>query len=179
MSRALIVSGHLVDTPGRQPPRFPQRLVGRVTEEMKAIFDEWDVGPGTVVVCGGARGADLIGAGLAQDRGARVIVCLALPREEFLRRSVDLPGTDWRARFERLTRSAQVEPPPYGTAAGDEVFAEANERMVRLARELDPEPLAVAVWDGRPGDGPGGTHDLVTRLGYEPGDRRMRVIRTC
>jgi hypothetical protein len=60
--------------------------------------------------------------------------------------------------------------------AGDEVFARANEWMVDVARRLDPRPYAVIVWDGKTGDGPGGTSDLVQRLGYAIGDPRVRMI---
>ncbi|MEV0199765.1 hypothetical protein [Nonomuraea sp. NPDC050691] len=220
MTRALIVSGHLVDMPGRRPPRFPQSLAGRVAAEMDAVFGEWGIGPGTTVVCGGARGADLIGAELALRRGARVVVCLALPVEDFVRESVDMPGpagAEWRDRFAAVTARAEVLPPPatrpgeaeadvevntvsatqagtapdaaagtatpdaaVGAAPGAEVdarvFARANARMVETARALDPGLRAVVVWDGRAGDGPGGTGDLVARLGYAPADPRLRVI---
>ncbi|GAA3260850.1 hypothetical protein [Nonomuraea helvata] len=174
--RVLIVSGHLVDRPGREPPRFPQHLVGEVTAEMSAVFQEWDIGPGTAVFCGGARGADLIGAELALRRGASVHLFLALPPKEFVRSSVDLPGTTWRARFEELRRHANVRSLPAGAASGDEVFARTNAWMVEEALELDPEPRAVVVWDGKAGDGPGGTSDLVSRLRRGPGDPRVRII---
>ncbi|MBN6050991.1 hypothetical protein JYK22_03505, partial [Nonomuraea sp. RK-328] len=195
---ALIVSGHLVDMPGRRPPRFPQSVAGRVAAEMDAVFGEWGIGPDTTVVCGGARGADLIGAELALRRGARVVVCLALPPEEFVRESVDMPGpagAEWRERFAAVTARAEVLPPPDAQARGEadaedgaepdvhaharvdaRVFARANARMVETARALDPGLRAVVVWDGRAGDGPGGTGDLVARLGYDPADPRLRVI---
>ncbi|MFC6541619.1 hypothetical protein ACFQES_33390 [Nonomuraea salmonea] len=176
VTRALIVSGHLVDAPGRNPPRFPQAQVGAVTAAMSAAFDAWHVGPGTTVICGGARGADIIGAEQALLRGASVRLCLALPPDGFARRSVDLEGTDWRERFERLCRRARVAVLPGDPGRGDEVFARTNEWMVRLARALDPEPRAVVVWDGRPGDGAGGTSDLVRLLGHNPGPGRLHVI---
>lgn len=176
MTRALIVSGHMVDRPGREPPRFPQRVTGEVTALMDAVFEEWDVGAGTVVLCGGARGADLIGAELGLGRGASVRLYLALPPAEFARRAVDLPGTSWHARFEDLLRRAEVRSLPAGAAEGDEVFARTNAWMIEEAFALDPDPRAVVVWDGRAGDGPGGTSDLVSRLSREPGDPRIRVI---
>ena len=39
------------------------------------------------------------------------------------------------------------------------------------ARSLDEKPVVLAVWDGQPGDGPGGTADAVQlwrEEGYEP-----------
>jgi hypothetical protein len=48
--------------------------------------------------------------------------------------------------------------------------------MVDTVRAMDDRPYVVVVWDGRGGDGPGGTGDLVRRLGYAPDDERVRVI---
>jgi hypothetical protein len=179
MTRTVLVSGHLVDTPERPTPRFPQDRVGWVTDRVRAAFDGWGVGPGTTVISGGARGADIIAAEEGHARGADVLLCLALPPEEFERRSVDLPGTDWSDRFRRLLTVAEVRQlaDVVGQVpAGDEVFARANEWMVDLARAGDTPPRAVVVWDSRTGDGPGGTSDLVRRLGYGLDDPRVRVI---
>jgi hypothetical protein len=150
-----------------------------VTDRVREAFDDWQTGPGTTVISGGARGADLIAAEVAHSRGAKVVLCLAVPPDEFERRSVDLAGTDWGSRFRRLLGSVEVRQMSEETGpapAGDEVFARANEWMVDLARRLDPHPCALIVWDGKSGDGPGGTSDLVRRLGYPPDDARVRVI---
>ena len=39
--------------------------------------------------------------------------------------------------------------------------AEVLRRAIEYTRRLDQAPLVVAVWDGLPGDGPGGTADAV------------------
>jgi hypothetical protein len=56
-----------------------------------------------------------------------------------------------------------------------DAFEDANrqvfERAVAYARSLDEKPVVLAVWDGQPGDGPGGTADAVQlwrEEGYEP-----------
>lgn len=172
----MVVGGHLVDRPDRVPPRFPQHRVEAVTAALGAVLDEWEAGPGTTVICGGARGADLIGAGLALSRGAAVRLRLALPPAEFARRSVDLPGTDWHARFEEVRARAEVEVLPAGAAVGDEVFARVNAWMAEEAYGLDERPRAIVVWDGKPGDGPGGTADLVALLAGRDADTRIRII---
>ncbi|MBG0817568.1 hypothetical protein [Planomonospora sp. ID82291] len=182
MTRVIIAAGHMIDAPGRPAARFPPSRIPWVTEEIRAAFDAWAVGPDTTVICGGARGADVIAAEEGHARGARVLLCLALPVEEFRRRSVDLPGTGWGERFRRLLRVAEVLPPPDGTgrAGGEEacggVFALTNARMVALARRMDARPRVLLVWNGQDGDGPGGTSDLVRRLGYPADDPRVRVI---
>src|SRR6266542_1829995 len=92
----------------RPTPRFPPSRVPWVTDRVRETFDNWRVGPGTTVISGGARGADIIGAEEGYSRGAHVMLCLALPADEFRRRSVDLPGTDWGSRFRRLLSVAEV-----------------------------------------------------------------------
>src|SRR5690348_10438928 len=101
-TKVVFAGGHMVDQPDRPTPRFSVDQVPRVTGEVRAALDEWQVGSDTTLVCGGARGADLIAAEEAHARGARVVLCLALPADEFVRRSVELAGTDWADRFQRI-----------------------------------------------------------------------------
>lgn len=174
----VLASGHVVDAPGRIPPRFPPEQVPRVTAAVQQALDEWGVGTGTTVITGGARGTDLIVAEQGLARGAKVVVCLALPQEEFERRSVELPDSDWVDRFRRILKAANVRhlADHAGAVPGDDVFAEANRWMVEVATAIDPKPHAVIVWDGEQGDGPGGTRDLVQRLGVTRPDPRICVI---
>lgn len=175
--KAVLVSGHLVDAPDRTDPRFPGEEVPRVAREVAEVLRDWAVGPATTVLCGGARGADIVAAEEGLARGAHVVVCLALPPDEFERRSVGPPGGDWSRRFRRLLDAADVRQLAGATAHdGDEAFVRANTRLVELARALDPRPHVLVVWDGVQGDGPGGTADLVRRFGYGPDDPRLHVI---
>jgi hypothetical protein len=175
--RVVLATGHMVDLPERVPPRFPADQVPRVTAEVREVLAAWQVGADSTVVCGGARGADLIVAEEALARGARVVLCLALPPEKFTRRSVYVPGTDWAARFHQVAGRAEVR--VLGSGDGgelDDVFARTNAWMVDVARSIDAHPYAIVVWDGRSGDGPGGTSDMIGRLGGQGSDSRVRVI---
>jgi hypothetical protein len=175
MTHVLLVSGHLVDAPQRPVPRFPQTRVPWVRQQVRDTLEHWHIDDGTTVISGGARGADIIAAEEARSRGARVLLCLALPPDEFRQASVALPGTDWSARYDRLLDVAEVRQlPPQPNGA--DVFERANQWMLELAHQLDPSPYAVIVWDGKAGDGPGGTQDLVQKLGYRPDDARIRII---
>jgi uncharacterized protein len=178
--RVLVVSGHMVDDPDRPRPRFPPDQVARVAAEVAVALDRWGIDAGTTVICGGARGADIIAAEQAQGRGAKVVLCLALPPAEFAARSVDLPDSDWADRFEALLATCEVRllehelghrPPP------EKVFSRTNQWMVELARSLcGGTPHALVVWDGGAGDGPGGTRDLVKRLGHTGPSATVAVI---
>ncbi len=128
-----------------------------------------------MLVCGGGRGADILAAECALAHGARVIVCLALPVEEFARSSVAIEGTDWEQRYRDLLVRAEVrELPPADSETN--VFAQVNIWMVDIVNELDPQPHVLVVWDGKPGDGQGGTSHLVDLLSYPIDDPHVHVI---
>jgi hypothetical protein len=174
-ARVVLVSGHRVDDADRPSPRFPQDRVGWVTDRVREAFEAWRVGPGTTLISGGARGADIIAAEQAHARGATVVLCLALPSAQFEQRSVALDGTSWSGRFRRLLEVAEVRVlEPAGPA--DDVFARTNAWMIDVARQAAPRPYALIVWNGHGSDGPGGTGDLVRRLGYRTGDRHLWTI---
>jgi hypothetical protein len=172
----------MTDAPDRPEPRFPDAEVERVRREVRDALTAWGVGPGTTAISGGARGADLIVAEEARALGAHVVLCLAKPPEQFERDSVDVPGTDWNERFASMLGSAEVRvlPNDRAPADGDQLYAATNDWMIESARSLlsegQPAPNAIVVWDGRGGDGPGGTRHFVEQLGYDTSDPRVKVI---
>jgi hypothetical protein len=128
-----------VDLPDRPQPRFPADQVPRVTAEIRTALAAWQVGPQSTIVCGGARGADLIVAEEAHARGARVVLCLALRPGKFVERSVDIPGTDWAAGFERIVQVADTRVLDDTGHGGNDVFARVNAWMVDVARSIRSE----------------------------------------
>ncbi|HEY8020011.1 MAG TPA: hypothetical protein VIH93_02860 [Thermoanaerobaculia bacterium] len=175
--RVVLGSGHRVDGPGRKSPRFPPEKETAVREALARQLAEWGVGTGgtgDLAICGGANGADILLAEICRDRGAGVLLLLPFPPERFIQESVELPGTDWTARFRALARDGRCEVriqeqslgplPP-----GDNPFERNNEWILRtgLDEARPGKPAALLVWDRKPGDGAGGTagfHDAAVRL---------------
>lgn len=155
--------------------RFPDREVDRVAREIEDTWAEWAVGPGTVVVTGGARGTDILAAEAALRCGAALHLCLAVPADEFERRSVATPGSDWAQRFRSLLAVSSVEVASPDGGPDEVVFPRANARIVAFARSVDPTPYALLVWDRASGDDPGGTADLAAAIADLPPER-VRVI---
>jgi len=171
--RVVVASGHMIDKPDRPEERFPSRKEAAVRERIAKQLEVWDVGASDLVICGGARGADILFAELCADRGAEVWLFLALPEAEFLEESVRLADSEWESRFFALRDRESVKTfqqvdrlksPPKGTS----VFARNNLWMINTARveANDPKNLyAVLVWDEKAtGDGPGGTSDFAARV---------------
>jgi hypothetical protein len=175
-ARVVVASGHMVDSPGRGEVRFPPDQVPRVTSEVRDALATWDVGSDTTVVTGGANGTDIIVAEECLARGARAVICLALPPDEFERNSVAGRDPDWTARFRSLLGRADVRNLP-DPPSGDELYAKTNRWIVETARSLDDSgPHAILVWNGKEGDGPGGTDDFVGLLGLSGPAPNVRVI---
>jgi uncharacterized protein len=174
-TRVLVTSGHMVDTPDRPRPRFPPDQVARVTAEVRAALDGWAIGPQTTLVTGGARGADIIAAEECLERGARVVLRLALPPTEFEQSSVALPDGDWVPRFRAVLERSEWQVLEDGPR-DESVFERTNEWIVETARAIDDTPRALIVWNGQEGDGPGGTRHFVRLLGYQQPEPGIHVI---
>lgn len=166
----------MVDLPDRPQARFPPEEVPRVTAEVGNQLDRWGVGPGTTLFTGGARGVDIIAAEAALERGATVRLVLALAPADFVSSSVALPHSDWEERFRALLDQPAVDVEVVAGAEGDDIYMLTNERIIDRAREVDDHPLALVVWDGREGDGPGGTSDFVACLSRVSGKDHIVIV---
>lgn len=176
--RVVAFSGHLVDRPGRPVPRFPPYLESAVREAMGSRLRTLEAGFGYAAAgCGG----DILFLESIQELGAEIQVILPYERSRFRADSVDLiPGSDWGARFDRLLETAT------------EVITVADQRLGKggisyeygfqvvdglaclRADALDTELVCLALWDGKAGDGTGGTASSVKR--WRAAGRRMEII---
>ena len=162
--KVVVTSGHMIDAPDRATPRFPPGNEASVAAAVERVLDGWAIGPGDVVLNGGARGADILFAESARRRGADVELLLALEPHAFESASVRLPDSIWVERFRDLLAHVR-----YRVVAPDESvdttneFVRANQAMIARARELgQPAQLHIAlIWDGNAADGPGGTADFA------------------
>ncbi len=168
LDQVVLVSGHMIDEPARPTPRFPPSAELAVTRAVRARFRKWELGPDSLVITGGARGADIIGAEQALLLGADVWLFVALPDEEFLARSVRLPDTDWGERYRALRQrcrtrfQAEMLGPP---AKDEDVFERNNEWCLDEGHHLAPPGMlrALVVSVGTESDGPGGAADFARR----------------
>lgn len=156
-------TGHMADLPGRRVPRFPAKEEGRVRASLRGRLGTLDAGFG---FSSAACGADILFIEEMLRRRAEVRVVLPFSAVEFRRTSVDVvPG--WGPRFDRALRGAAsvVVANEFAATPSAAAFAYGNLVLDGLARlragALDAPFRPLAVWDGRRGDGPGGTGDMV------------------
>ena len=160
MTRSVLFSGHRVDAPDRPAPRLPPE---RIAEAARAISTALPKDAFTGL-SSASNGGDILFLEACAARDAPFHIVLPFPPEEFLRRSVvtDAPG-DWEARFRRLWEATpdarcHILPPHEGA----DPYAACNDALLALAATYG-EPMVISLWDGRKGDGPGGTADLVAQ----------------
>ena len=171
----VVFAGHMIDRPDRSEPRFPEELASAVAAQIQQKLDKLEPG---FAFSSAACGSDILFLEAMLDRGAEVSIVLPYNEEEFVRDSVEIvPRSNWRARFDRvLARAARVV-----TASNQRLeiggvsYEFCNELILGLAtiraRQLHTQLIPLAVWNGMPGDGPGGAASVVQNwqhLGYNP-----------
>jgi hypothetical protein len=120
-----------------------------------------------VGLAGGASGGDLLFHECCAELGIPTRVMLALPPDQFLERSVAPAGQRWVHRFDLLLEKAgaglHVMQSDDGLLEGavDNIWQRANLWMIEEAGRLAPERALLALWDGKLGDGPGGTEHFL------------------
>lgn len=166
----VVFCGHMVDFPGRSRPRFPAEREAEVRAALHKQLDQLNPGFG---YSSAACGADIIFCEYLLERGAKLNLVLPCPVDAFKRLSVDFAGSNWVQRFHNVLGNANTtlvaNPDEYTATITDPVspmgYLYSNRILTGLAvlqaQSLDLEMHAVALWDGQPGDGAGGTSSVV------------------
>jgi len=160
----VVFTGHMVDAPTRPAQRLPTSALGSVRLAIRDRLRKLDAGFGFSSI---AAGSDILFLEELLERGGNAHVFLPFPFEEFATISI---GREWRARADRILADPRVTLTVLGDAPADTgllpmAFADSNDAMcqkaIAFARRLGEEPRLLAVWDGKTGDGAGGTADTV------------------
>jgi class 3 adenylate cyclase len=157
----VVFAGHIVDVPGRSNPRFPAQLEPAVLESLRERLKSLNVGFGYSSV---ACGSDILFAESLLEAGSELHIVLPYEKEQFIKDSVEIVRAgNWGARCEAvLERATDVALASDQRLTGSTVQFEYSNLLlfgsaVARAEQLDTTLVPLAVWDGKPGDGPGGT----------------------
>jgi tetratricopeptide (TPR) repeat protein len=174
-AHVVVFSGHMIDDPkvrgeGKEkPPRFPPAKIEAAAACIRAALDEVGAGPADLGLCGGASGGDLLFAEACLERGMRVELHLARPENEFLAESVTFADPDrrWEHSFTRVAGNPcttvlimleELGPAPKGVSVHDRcnrwiLYTALSQGLLKAS--------FITLWNGEPGDGPGGTQNMV------------------
>jgi class 3 adenylate cyclase len=161
LPRAVVFSGHMIDQIGRNIPRFPPELEGEV---YRAIRDRLLNLDGKIGYASVACGADILFLEAILELNGDIHIVLPYEQEEFIKNSVDIiPHSNWRQRCENLlAKASEVIICSNHNLENSQVLYEYSNCVIHglgkmRAELLDTELIHLAVWDGKPGDGSGGT----------------------
>jgi len=171
-SRVIVFSGHRIDAPGRAAPRFPASSEDRAREMIrKAVIDEKELAGSQPIVglAGGASGGDILFHEVCAELGIPTSLLLALPDDQFAAASVQDAGAGWIERFRALTRRLEVKRldglPDWLEQESEgryTIWQRSNRWMLHTAMSrADADVTLIVLWDGKGGDGPGGTENMV------------------
>jgi class 3 adenylate cyclase len=152
--------GHIISPNGR----FKAVEEARVRAQIAKLFDDGHIGAGYGSL---AAGADILFAEELVRRGASLHVVMPFEIEEFIDISVRPAGREWVRRFEAcFAAAATIQWATEDRYLGDDyLFAYCSKIAMGLAvlraRHLGSEVEQIAVWDGRPAAGAGGTADDI------------------
>lgn len=171
----LLFSGHMVDRPERATPRFPQSKVPAAAAAIAAVLEELGVDEDDLALCGGACGGDLLFAEACLARGARLELRLPFAVERFLETSVRFADADWEQRFHAVrhhprTTLLLLRPERQQALAPDNPYAANNLWQLDAALSHGAHRLRfLALWNGQPGDGAGGTEHMMQQVRHHAG----------
>jgi hypothetical protein len=163
--RVVLFSGHMVDRPDRETPRFPATRVPAARRALARLLDRLGAQPPDRAVTGGAGGGDLLFAELALARGMALEVYLPFERERFIATSVMPGGTVWLKRFESVIADPRVALHVVPASDDADAYERCNLAMLDRAAALGKGVFDfVCMWDGESADGPGGTAHMVSAV---------------
>ena len=168
--QVFLFSGHMIDAPGRQPPRFPAEKESVAAQKIAEALDKLGAGPEDLALTQGACGGDLLFTEACQQRRVPVQWLQPLDEPEFIQRSVVCSGEAWRDRYlaakaklKTTIRTApeQLGPPPQGV----DPFERCNLWLLYTALSYGIDKVRFfCLWDGGGGDGSGGTAHMYNEV---------------
>ena len=171
----ILFAGHLVDAPGRDPPRFPESMTGaagaRIEEELTAL----GAGKGDLGLTQGAAGGDLLFARCVLARGMELQLLQPFEEARFVEESVASRGPAWLTLYNIIKGQLRPDRPILAAPAvlgnlkdGENEWERCNRWLIDVALSDGAARMALMVlWNGARGDGPGGTANMVERVGKQ------------
>ena len=168
--KVFLFTGHMIDAPERETTRFPKEKEPAAVDAIRNQLTALGAGPEDLALCGGACGGDLIFAEAALELKLHLEVRIPFDFPEFLQNSVSFAGDNWQERFYQVKQNPNttllIMPDELGQLPENANPYERNNLwQLYSALSWGAEKVhCLCLWDGKGGDGPGGTkhmHDAV------------------
>lgn len=177
--RIILFTGHRVDSdPAKK--RFPPDKEPEARKAIKeAVAKELEHAGGNAIgIAGGASGGDILFHEVCEELNIPTRLYLALPREDYIKESVLDAGNEWVRRFNQLydkkkdrrTLAGSKDLPKWLREKGDSYTIWQRNNLWTLSNAVALDRAGgginltlIALWNGKEGDGAGGTKDMVEK----------------
>jgi hypothetical protein len=166
MPHFVVFSGHLIDKPHRDPPRFPEPKSTAAGIAIRQALEKIQAATGAAELHGiaaAACGGDILFHEACRELRIPSELYLGIPVDAFQQTSVAFAGKDWIARYQKLVRDLPVHIlyPQETADAANEVWEKANQWMLDTALPAGGANVTLLVlWDGNKGE-TGGTAHMI------------------
>ena len=173
--RVLLFSGHMVDPPGRTPPRLPAYKLDAAAREIETALERIHASCEDLALTQGACGGDILFAEACLQRGIKLQFLQPFSESEFIENSVKPGGASWLERYlyitSRLPHAPLAAPAELGPLPSDlNAYERCNLWLLVSALAYGAEKLQlICLWDGGGGDGPGGTAHMIEEVKTQQG----------
>ena len=174
-AQVFLFSGHMIDSPTRPQPRFPAAMEPEAQKKLEATLDNLNACSRCIgIVAGIACGGDILFIEACLRRNMQVEAFLPFAPAIFIENSVSFAGDNWVERFYDITNHPNVtlhlQPERLGPLPnGSDAYARNNRWALYSTLMYDIKRVRlILLWNGKGGDGPGGTADMrqqVRQLG--------------
>jgi len=170
--QVLLFSGHRIDAPDREEPRFPAEKEPAAAAKIAEALDQLGADEQDLAFSQAAAGGDLLFLEACQARGVRCQVLLPSAEPEFIESSIvpSSHGDVWRNRFyammEKLHDPIRIMPDELGPGPkGASKYERCNLWLLYSALACGITKVRfITLWNGGGGDGPGGTAHMYNEV---------------
>ena len=162
----IVFSGHMLDSLESPPSerRFPAELEPAVASEIRRVLADSIPAIG---FSSAAAGSDILFLEQMRSFEQPYHILLSGPEKEFVERSVSYAGAGWEERFRNVLRPAKSvdaanshHPADNSPAYWFATRLLSGQALIQ-AKQLNLDLIALAVWNGKPGAGMGGTASFI------------------
>ena len=162
----ILFSGHMIDKEDRRVPRFPARMEWKIKNAIKKnLIHESKAAKNKILgIAGGACGSDILFQESCIELDIESKLFIPPNRNEFIKNSIEFAGDEWVTRYENISKLITVYSFPESDIhrRGMNVWINNNLQMLNYALQMkDAVIKLLAVWDGRSGEGEGGTVHMI------------------
>ena len=174
--KVFLFSGHMVDTKDRKEPRFPEKKSKIAGEKILKALKDLGATNEDMALTQGACGGDILFTEACQSLGVKVMWLQPFEEPTFLEKSVK-PCEGWKERYDVCKETIKIRSAPkeLGEIPKDiesiNPYERCNRWLLYTALSYGIEKVNfVTLWDGKGGDGPGGTGHMYKEVKHKTGN---------